>query len=93
MKFVPTIFSARQFVNHGHVKVNGKRVNIPSYTVKTEEEDKIHLTPESRFNEMLSEPESDLGSPETENLETKTDEHPKNEEQEVKQEVMKESTE
>jgi len=33
-KFVPTIFSARQFVNHGHVTVNGKRVNIPSYRVK-----------------------------------------------------------
>ncbi len=33
-KFVPTIFAARQFVNHGHVKVNGKRVNIPSYRVK-----------------------------------------------------------
>ena len=33
MKFVPTVFSARQFVNHGHVKVNGKRVNIPSYLV------------------------------------------------------------
>ena len=32
--FVPTVFSARQFVNHGHVKVNGKRVNIPSYRVK-----------------------------------------------------------
>ena len=33
-KFVPTIFAARQFVNHGHVKVNGKKVNIPSYRVK-----------------------------------------------------------
>ncbi|MEJ2123970.1 MAG: 30S ribosomal protein S4 [Alphaproteobacteria bacterium] len=30
-KFVPTVFAARQFVNHGHVLVNGKRVNIPSY--------------------------------------------------------------
>ena len=30
-KFVPTIFAARQFVNHGHVNVNGRRVNIPSY--------------------------------------------------------------
>ena len=30
MKFVPTIFAARQIVNHGHVKVNGKRVNIAS---------------------------------------------------------------
>ena len=33
-KFVPTVFAARQFVNHGHVKVNGKRVNIPSYRCK-----------------------------------------------------------
>ena len=33
-KFVATIFAARQFVNHGHVMVNGKRVNIPSYRVK-----------------------------------------------------------
>jgi small subunit ribosomal protein S4 len=33
-KFVPTVFAARQFVNHGHVKVNGRRVNIPSYQVK-----------------------------------------------------------
>lgn len=32
-KFVPTVFAARQFVNHGHVKVNGKRVNISSYSV------------------------------------------------------------
>jgi small subunit ribosomal protein S4 len=30
-KFVPTPFAARQFVNHGHVMVNGKRVNIASY--------------------------------------------------------------
>ncbi len=30
-KFVPTVFAARQFVNHGHVLVNGQRVNIPSY--------------------------------------------------------------
>jgi small subunit ribosomal protein S4 len=33
-KFVPTMFAARQFVNHGHVKVNGRRVNIPSYRLK-----------------------------------------------------------
>ncbi len=33
-KFVATVFAARQFVNHGHVQVNGKRVNIPSYRVK-----------------------------------------------------------
>lgn len=34
MKFVPTVFAARQFVNHGHILVNGKKVNIPSYQVK-----------------------------------------------------------
>jgi len=33
-KFTPTVFSARQFVNHGHVQVNGQRVNIASYRVK-----------------------------------------------------------
>ena len=33
-KLVPTVFAARQFVNHGHVTVNGSRVNIASYRVK-----------------------------------------------------------
>ncbi len=33
-KFVSTVFAARQFINHGHVKVNGKRVNVASYQVK-----------------------------------------------------------
>ena len=33
-KFVPTVFAARQFINHGHVKVNGKRVNIASCLLK-----------------------------------------------------------
>ncbi len=33
-KFVPTMFAARQFVNHRHVRVNDKLVNIPSYRVK-----------------------------------------------------------
>lgn len=33
-KFVPTVFAARQFVNHGHVLVNGRRCNIPSAMIK-----------------------------------------------------------
>ena len=33
-KFVPTVFAARQFVSHGHVKVNDRRVTIPSYRVR-----------------------------------------------------------
>jgi small subunit ribosomal protein S4 len=38
MKFVATPFAARQFVNHGHVLVNGKRVNIPSYQLRDGDE-------------------------------------------------------
>jgi small subunit ribosomal protein S4 len=33
-KLVPTVFAARQFINHGHIKVNGRRVNIPSFRCK-----------------------------------------------------------
>ena len=33
-KFVPTMFAARQFINHGHVKLNGKRANISSMRLK-----------------------------------------------------------
>jgi len=36
-KFVPTVFASRQFINHGHIKVNGRRVNIPSYKVKPDD--------------------------------------------------------
>jgi small subunit ribosomal protein S4 len=45
-KFVPTPFAARQLVSHGHVKVNGRRVTIPSYLVK--EGDAIELTAKGR---------------------------------------------
>ena len=45
-KFVPTVFSARQIVNHGHVTVNGRRVNIASYSVK--ENDVVELSPKAR---------------------------------------------
>ena len=46
LKFVPTVFAARQFVNHGHVRVNGKRVTIPSYQVK--EGDVVEVKEKSR---------------------------------------------
>ena len=45
-KFSTTIFSARQLINHGHVKVNGKKVNISSYSVK--EEDTIEIKDKSK---------------------------------------------
>ena len=52
-KFVPTVFAARQFVNHGHVTVNGKRVNIPSYRVK--EGDVIEVRDRSKQMTVLLE--------------------------------------
>ena len=45
-KFVTTVFSARQLINHGHIKVNGKKVNIPSYLVG--EKDTIELKDKSK---------------------------------------------
>jgi small subunit ribosomal protein S4 len=45
-KFAPTPFAARQIVSHGHVKVNGKRVTIASYTIR--EGDTIELTAKAR---------------------------------------------
>tara|TARA_Y100000590_G_C15603610_1_gene971091 strand:- start:661 stop:1278 length:618 start_codon:yes stop_codon:yes gene_type:complete len=36
-KFASTVFAARQLINHGHIQVNGKKVNISSYSVKAED--------------------------------------------------------
>lgn len=46
MKFVPTVFAARQFISHGHIKVNGTRVNVASYMVR--EGDVIEVKESSR---------------------------------------------
>ena len=45
-KFATTVFSARQLINHGHIKVNSKKVNIPSYLVS--EKDVIELKDKSK---------------------------------------------
>ncbi|MCH8489740.1 MAG: 30S ribosomal protein S4, partial [Oceanicaulis sp.] len=58
-KFVPTVFAARQFVNHGHVKVNGQRVNIASYQCKPG--DVVEVREKSRNMALVLEA---LGSPE-----------------------------
>ncbi|MCA8907253.1 MAG: 30S ribosomal protein S4 [Rhodospirillaceae bacterium] len=62
MKFVPTVFAARQIVSHGHVKVNGKRVTIPSYQVR--DGDTIELRDKMRDNltilEGINSPERDV---------------------------------
>jgi len=71
--FFKTPYQARQAISHGHVLIGDRVVNRPSYVVKVDEENQIKLTPESIFNKILSEPESDLGSPETENIEIPTE--------------------
>ena len=45
-KFVPTIFAARQFINHGHILVNGRKVNIASYRVN--EGDTVEIRDKSK---------------------------------------------
>jgi small subunit ribosomal protein S4 len=51
LKFVSTPFAARQIVNHGHVQVNGKRVNIPSYRLK--DGDVVSIKEKSRTIEQI----------------------------------------
>ena len=58
-KFVPTIFAARQFVNHGHVTVNGRRCNIGSVRLKAG--DVVQVREKSRNMALVLEA---LGSPE-----------------------------
>jgi len=87
--YFKTPYQARQAIVHGHIMIGDSVVTIPSYVVKTEEEAKVHLIPESRFNETLSKPESDLGSPETENLESETAVQSENKEPPVKQVAQK----
>ena len=62
MKLVPTVFASRQFINHGHILVNSKRVNIPSYKVK--DGDVIEVKEKSRdlplVHEAAGSPERDV---------------------------------
>jgi len=59
MKFAVTPFAARQFVNHGHVTVNGKRVNIPSYSVK--DTDTIEVKEKSKQLTMVLDAAQEAG--------------------------------
>ncbi len=61
-KFVPTVFAARQFVNHGHVKLNGVKTNIPS--VRLRPGDVVEVKDSSKnmalVLEALQSPERDI---------------------------------
>ena len=50
MKFAVTPFAARQFVNHGHVTINGKRLNIASYSVKDTDTIEVKSRPRNDSN-------------------------------------------
>ncbi len=43
-----TMKEARQLVSHGHITVDGRRVNIPGYLVTVEEEESIKVAPGSK---------------------------------------------
>ena len=58
-KFAPTVFAARQLINHGHFKVNKKKVNVSSYRVR--EEDVIEIKDKSKSLTII---EGSLGSKE-----------------------------
>ena len=53
---MPTVFAARQFVNHGHVRVNGRRVNIPSYRCR--EGDVVEVRDKAKDAGMVLEAQS-----------------------------------
>ena len=46
-----SIYSARQMVTHGHINVNGKRLNIPSYQVQNN--DLLTIKPKLKKNEAI----------------------------------------
>ncbi len=62
LKFVPTVFAARQFISHSHVRVNGRRVTIPSFRVRVGDE--IEVRERSRnlglVLEAMDSPERDV---------------------------------
>ena len=90
--YFKTPYQARQAIVHGHIMIGDNIITIPSYTVKIDEESSIRLISESSFNQTLSKPESDLGSPETENLESEIVNDFENEKPSVKQDAQKVST-
>ena len=91
-----TPYQARQAVIHGHIMIGERKIDIPSYTVTVEEENKVHFTAESKIPEILektkSEPEATEAA--TEATEAATEEKkPSTEEKKPSTEEKKPSTE
>lgn len=71
MKFVATPFAARQIVNHGHIAVNGKRVNIPSYLVKDGDEISVLASMRENVNVLAAMESNERDVPEYIDLDAK----------------------
>ena len=71
-----TPYQARQAVIHGHIMIGERKIDIPSYTVTVEEENKVHFTAESKIPEILEKTKSELEATEaaTEATEAATEE-------------------
>ena len=74
-----TPYQARQAVIHGHVMIGDRRVNVPSYTVQTKEEEEIHLTSDSSLSKLLEKTQKEdiENVPTEEPIVEKTGEQPK----------------
>ena len=91
-----TPYQARQAVIHGHIMIGERKIDIPSYTVTVEEENKVHFTAESKIPEILEKTKSELEATEaaTEATEAATEEKkPSTEEKKPSTEEKKPSTE
>jgi small subunit ribosomal protein S4 len=64
MKFVATVFASRQIVNHGHIAVNGKRVNIPSYQLRDGDEISVMPSMKENANVLLATQSNERDVPE-----------------------------
>lgn len=84
-KLARSISQARQFIVHEHINVNGKRIGVPSYLVRKEEEEAITFSPESAIsNEMHPERVQKKPETPTDNAVTETKENKEKAETEVK---------
>ena len=50
-KLARTVKQARQLIIHGHIQIDGKKVTVPSYVIKRDEETKIGYAKDSQFND------------------------------------------
>lgn len=63
--FAPSRAAARQSISHGHVYINGRRMNVPSYLACVG--DKISIKPSDRSQKLIRDSLEELGEPHVQN--------------------------